>query len=85
MCQRDNLLCAVQWTIWMWTGAMWAWALLEVVTALKDFGDCGSYCTDILIAGTVVGAGQAVGLWFLVIVPLVVAKKVLQHCVDQAE
>ena len=65
MCQRDNLLCAVQWTIWMWTGALWAWALIEVVAALDEFAACGSHCTDLLIAGTVVGAGQAVGLWFL--------------------
>ena len=69
----------------MWTGAMWAWALLEVVTALDEFAQCGSYCTDLLIAGTVVGAGQAVVLWFLVIVPLVAAKKVLRQCIEQAE
>ena len=85
MCKPEQWLDAVRWTIWMWTGAMWAWALLEIVAALDDFAACGSHCTDLLIAGTVVGGGQAVGLWFLVIVPLVAAKKVLRHCIEQAE
>ena len=65
MCTGAQWLDAVRKTMWMWTGAMWAWALLEVVTALKDFTDCGSQCTDILIVGTTVGAGHVVGLWFL--------------------
>ena len=85
MCTGAQWLDAVRKTMWMWTGAMWAWALLEVVTALKDFTDCGSQCTDILIVGTTVGTGHVVGLWFLVIVPLVGAKKVLERCAEQSE
>ncbi len=72
---------AAKWLTVLWTVSMWAWLLIEAISALGSDAYAGSG-KGLAVA---VESGHVVVLWFLVMVPLVGAVVYLKKQEASAE